>query len=103
MKRFLISTFLLVVLVFINQWNNAVKAQKVIGGDINYAEPLKYKLSGLTVLGTEFTDAQAIKVFSGLEEGKEIMVPGDAITDAVRKLWKQKLFKDIQVKVAEIR
>jgi outer membrane protein insertion porin family len=103
MKRFLISTFLLVVLVFLNYWNGAVNAQKVIGGDINYAEPLKYKLSGLTVLGTEFTDAQAIKVFSGLEEGKEIMVPGDAITEAVRKLWKKKLFKDIQLKVAEIR
>ena len=80
-----------------------VFSQKVIGGGISYATPLKYKLAGVTILGTEFTDAQAIKLFSGLEEGKEIMVPGDDITEAVRKLWKQKLFKDVQVQVAEIR
>ncbi len=103
MKHFLISTFLLVAFIFSDTLVTKGHSQKVIGGDIGYAEPLKYKLSGLTVMGTEFTDAQAIKVFSGLEEGKEIMVPGDAITDAIRKLWKQKLFKDIQVKVAEVR
>ena len=84
MKHFLISTFLLVVFISSGHWATIGHAQKVIGGDINYAEPLKYKLSGLTVVGTEFTDAQAIKVFSGLEEGREIMVPGDAITDAIR-------------------
>jgi outer membrane protein insertion porin family len=78
-------------------------AQKTIGGQISYKEPLKYKVAGIVVVGTEFTDAQAIKLFSGLTEGKEIMIPGDEITDAVHKLWKQHLFKDIQIQVAEIR
>ena len=78
-------------------------SQRVVGGSVSYANPLKYKVAGVTIVGTEFTDAQAIKLFSGLEEGKEIMVPGDEITEAVRKLWKQKLFKDIQIQVAEIR
>ena len=78
-------------------------SQKTIGGSISYTEPLKYKVAGIAVVGTEFTDAQAIKLFSGLVEGKEILIPGEEITEAVRKLWKQHLFKDVEIQVAEIR
>jgi outer membrane protein insertion porin family len=83
----------------------AVPALKSHGqqSPFNYMEPSKYKIAGITVMGTEYTDPAAIKLFSGLQEGSEINVPGDEIADAIRKLWKQKLFADIRIDVAEIR
>ncbi len=79
------------------------QAQTVIGESVDYAAPLSYHIAGLTVMGAEFTDVQAIKLFSGLQEGDDIMIPGDKITDAIRKLWKQKLFTDVGIYAAEFR
>jgi outer membrane protein insertion porin family len=59
--------------------------------NIDYAEPRKMKIAGITVLGAEFTDPQAIKLFAGLQVGQELMIPGDEIADAVRKLWTNQL------------
>ena len=78
-------------------------AQTIIGNQVDYAAPLNYRIAGISVLGAQYTDVQAIKLFSGLQEGDEVAIPGDAITDAVRKLWKQKLFTDIGIYAAEFR
>ncbi len=77
--------------------------QTVIGNQVDYAAPLNYRIAGITVSGAQYTDVQAIKLFSGLQEGDEVTIPGDAITDAVRKLWKQRLFTDIGIYAAEFR
>jgi len=62
-----------------------------------------YKVAGLTVLGAEHTDVQAIKLFSSLQVGQEIDIPGDALKRAITALWAQDLFSDIQIEVAEVR
>jgi outer membrane protein insertion porin family len=77
--------------------------QTMIGTGIDYQNPGKFTIAGISVVGAKYSDVQAIKLFSGLQEGKEIVIPGDAITDAVRKLWKQKLFTNIKISVAEFR
>ena len=77
--------------------------QSVIGNSVDYAAPLEYRIAGITVMGAKYTDVQAIKLFSGLQEGEQIMIPGDKITDAVRKLWNQRLFTDIGIYAAEFR
>lgn len=79
------------------------QAQSLIGSGIDYKEPKAYRIAGISVIGTKFSDVQAVKLFSGLQEGQEILIPGDQITDAIRKLWKQKLFNNISISVAEFR
>ena len=64
---------------------------------------MEYRIAGISVVGATYTDVQAIKLFSGLQEGDQIMIPGDKITDAIRKLWKQRLFTDIGIYAAEFR
>jgi outer membrane protein insertion porin family len=81
----------------------SIQSQTVIGNQVDYAAPLNYRIAGITVAGAQYTDVQAIKLFSGLQEGDEVTIPGDAITDAIRKLWKQKLFTDIGIYAAEFR
>ena len=80
-----------------------LNAQVELGSTIDYAEPRKMKIAGITVMGAEYTDAQAILLFCGLKTGQEIMIPGDEIADALRKLWKNQLFSSIDIRLAEAR
>ena len=63
----------------------------------------KYTLAGLTVLGADYTDAQAVKLFSALQIGQELTIPGEEVTRAIRNLWAQNLFEDISIELAEVR
>ena len=65
--------------------------------------PQNYRIAGLTVLGAEYTDVQAVKLFSALQVGNTITIPGEEIPRAIRNLWDQDLFSDIQIEVAELR
>ena len=80
-----------------------VHGQVELGSTIEYAEPRKMKIAGITVMGAEYTDAQAILLFCGLRVGQETMIPGDEIADALRKLWKNQLFSSIDIRLAEAR
>ncbi|MFM7106130.1 MAG: POTRA domain-containing protein, partial [Flavobacteriales bacterium] len=79
------------------------KAQTLVGNSVDYNAPSEYRIAGITVTGVKNTDPQAVKLFSGLMEGDLIMIPGDKITDAIRRLWKQKLFTDVGIYAAEFR
>ena len=82
-----------------------MKAQIVIGNNIsevNYERPVEYVVGGIDVKGIEYLDPNVIKMLSGIEEGKKIMVPGDDITAAIRKLWDQGLFDLIKISATKI-
>jgi outer membrane protein insertion porin family len=103
LTRILRSYSLLIVLLTVFFTAESALAQVTIGASVDYTAPLQYRIAGITVVGATQTDPQAIKLFSGLQEGEEIMIPGDKISDAIRKLWKQRLFVDIGVYAAEFR
>jgi outer membrane protein insertion porin family len=104
-QSFIKSRKLLFVLATILTFWSApsLNAQVELGSIIDYAEPRKMKVAGITVMGAEYTDAQAILLFCGLKVGQEIMIPGDEIADALRKLWKNQLFSAIDIRLAEAR
>lgn len=70
---------------------------------VNLAVPAEYRIAGLTVLGADFTDVQAVKLFTGLRVGDDVTIPGDRISEAVRNLWNQRLFSNVSVELAEKR
>ena len=78
-------------------------AQEKDGRVMDYAYPREYEIGGIAVSGTEYMDANAVKLFSGLQVGDKITVPGDRISKAIRNLWDQKLFADVRIEAAEIR
>jgi outer membrane protein insertion porin family len=95
--------FLILVFAFFLGQNPAFAQPSKIGGGIDYAKPADYKIAGITVLGAEFTDVQTIKLFAGLQEGDEITVPGEDVSKAIKNLWRQQLFSEVEVYAAEIR
>ncbi len=60
-------------------------------------------IGGITVSGCVTRDANAVKLFSGLQVGDKIRIPGERISKAIRNIWEQHLFTDVRIEAAEIR
>ena len=57
----------------------------------------KYTLGEITISGNTTFNSQTIISFSGLREGKEITIPGETISNAIKKLWDTNLFSSIDI------
>jgi outer membrane protein insertion porin family len=71
-------------------------------GELNYVNPREYELGGVTVSGAKYLDGGALVSMSGLRIGEKIRVPGDAISSAIRKLWKAGILADVQVYISKV-
>ena len=93
---FFISLFLLV---------STANAQVLIGSsnELNMDKPTEYTIGGISVSGSNNFDSEAVILFTGLSVGDKVLIPGDRIAAAIKNLWKQQLFSDIKIRVAEIR
>ena len=70
--------------------------------NLNYANPGEYVIAGIEVTGLNVLDKNAMIALTGLKVGDKIKIPGDAVTTAIRKLWKQGLVGDATVSVQKI-
>jgi outer membrane protein insertion porin family len=64
--------------------------------------PKKYKIASVLADGNKFTDGNVILLLSGISQGDIISIPGDEISGAIKKLWKQGLFEDIQILIDKV-
>jgi len=69
---------------------------------IYYSSPKEYVIKGLDVQGIRYLDTQVLLQISGLTVGDKITVPGDAITNAIKKLWNHGLFSDVKITADKI-
>ena len=69
---------------------------------ISYTHPQTYEIGGITITGAEYFDHTAIRALAGLRVGEEITIPGKKITDALKNLWDQKLFSDIDITLTKV-
>lgn len=80
-------------------------SQEIVGTEeqkIEYTNPREFEIGGITVTGTELLDQNALIQLTGLRVGEKITVPGDATAEAIRKLWKQKLFSEVELTATKI-
>ncbi len=68
----------------------------------DYNSPKEYYIGGMTVSGVKYLDGNVLIMLSGLTVGDKVKVPGDKISQAIRKLWDQGLFEDINVSVTKV-
>ncbi len=69
---------------------------------MDYSQPVDYLIGGIEVTGVEYLDKSVLVMLSGLTVGEMITVPGEDITDALKKLWDQGLFEDIGIYITDI-
>lgn len=70
--------------------------------DLNYLNPVEYTIGGIDVTGLNVLDKSAVISLTGLKVGDKIKIPGDAITGAIRKLWKHGLVGDVGLEVDHV-
>ena len=68
-----------------------------IAQDIEFNNGKKYVLGDITVTGNTTFSPQTVVTYSGLRKGEEITIPGETISNALKKLWKSNLFSSIDI------
>ena len=61
------------------------------------ANAKKYTIGEISVSGNTSFGSETIITYSGLRAGDEIMIPGEKISAAIKKLWSSNLFSDVDV------
>ena len=61
------------------------------------AMPQRYEIADITISGADNYEDFVLLGFAGLAVGDIITVPGDAISDVVKRFWKQGLFSDVKI------
>ncbi|MBX2913905.1 MAG: outer membrane protein assembly factor BamA [Cyclobacteriaceae bacterium] len=106
MKRILLCAVVLCL------WSNQAEAQfrnrtqsstpEPNENNLNYAAPQEYTIGGIEVTGLSLLDKNAMVSLTGLKIGDKIKIPGDGISNAIRKLWKHGLIGDASISVQKI-
>jgi outer membrane protein insertion porin family len=99
MKKTFLCILAFVLYGFVSFSQNDLKSQLK---KIDYSEPKEYEIGGVTISGVKYLDQNVLLYLTGLEIGKTITIPGDEITDAIKKLWDQGLFSDVEVSLSKV-
>lgn len=70
--------------------------------DLDYETPKTFTIAGLTVQGCEYTTQNSVILHTGLAIGDPITVPGSDIGKAIKALWEQNVFTDIEIAVENV-
>lgn len=56
-----------------------------------------YTLGEITISGNIYFNPMTIQTFTGLQKGQNIHLPGDELSDTIKKLWNLEYFSDIKI------
>jgi len=70
--------------------------------DVEFNNGDRYIIGDVSVSGNTNFSAQTVVTYSGLRKGDAIVIPGEKIGDAIKKLWSTSLFSDIDIYIIKI-
>ncbi|MFC3878944.1 outer membrane protein assembly factor [Algoriphagus namhaensis] len=70
--------------------------------ELNYSTPATYRIAEIKAVGLTTLDEIAIISLSGLKVDDRIEVPGEEISNALKKLWAQGIIGDVKILVTKI-
>ena len=66
---------------------------------VDYNNPKKYIVGGVRLEGNEHFSPEQVLQLSSLQEGMEVTVPSEEMTNIVRRLWAQRFFDDVSIAI----
>ncbi|WP_246849064.1 outer membrane protein assembly factor [Aquimarina sp. U1-2] len=84
------------VIVFINSLS-------LSGQGLPGANGKEYIIGEIKVTGTTSYNESTVVTFTGLRKGERIFLPGDKISQVIKKLWDLELFSDINFYITDIK
>ncbi|HEY8401671.1 MAG TPA: outer membrane protein assembly factor BamA, partial [Cytophagaceae bacterium] len=64
--------------------------------------PQEYIIGGITVSGIQYLDPQALIAITDLKVGDKITIPGDELSNAIKKLYEQGLVGDAEITITKV-
>ena len=106
-KRYRIIAFILALMAICpfksNAFELAVPTDTIYNPNVIYSPiPKVYEIAGIKVSGVDHVDDYVIIGYSGLAVGEKIEIPGDAITNAVKRFYRQGLYSKVQIKLEKV-
>lgn len=93
LRTYINPLLILIALIF----SSVVTAQNI---DFNNGK--KYTIGDITVTGNTSFSSQTVIAYSGLRKGETIIIPGEEISNALKKLWKTNLFSSIDIYLTKV-
>lgn len=76
----------------------AMAQEKIVNPTISYAgTPRVCEIGGIAVKGVKEYEDYVLAGLSGLEVGQQLHIPGNEITEAVKRYWKHGLFSQVSI------
>ena len=98
-----ISKLLATTVVMLASSATIVAQDKIVHPDISYAgTPRELVLGGMNVSGIDGYEDYMLTGISGLQVGQKVSLPGNEITDAVKRYWRHGLFSFVQISADSI-
>ncbi len=97
-----IAPFILFSLLLLNFHGNAQQALADHDLELDPLNPQEFEIGGISVTGTQAINDNVVIMVSQLSVGQQIEIPGEAISNAIRNIWKQGLFRDISIEITSI-
>ena len=98
MRRLIYILFAVLLYVPLSAQNDSVSVP-----EFEYGMTRKtYEIADIAVEGADSYEDFVLIGFSGLAVGDKIEVPGDQITKAIKRFWKQGLFSNVKIKASKI-
>ena len=85
----------LIIIFLVSSYNLNAQANEL-------ANAKKYTIGEITVSGNTSFNSQTVISFSRLKTGEEVMIPGEKISAAIKKLWGTSLFSSIDIYITKI-
>lgn len=64
---------------------------------VDYLTPKEYEIGPIRVEGADNFDHNSIRLIAGLRQGQKITVPGTQFSTAIRNLYKEDIFADVEI------
>ena len=102
MYKKLIASFCALIGAFSFQVQQVEASPSDSTPEIYYASPKEYKIANIAVSGVDNYEDYVLIGLSGLSVGQMVKVPGDEITEAVKRYWKNGLFSNVRIVAKKI-
>lgn len=95
MRKLLVATvFLTLCMIGFAQERYGVNTGQ--GVQLDYSNPKVFEIADIRFTGLTGLDEKALISFAGIKVGDQIPIPGQQISDAIKKLWNQGIIADVQ-------
>ncbi len=103
------ANYFLILFTFLGFFANAQtigvgRAKKIVEETklVDYETPKEYIIGGITVSGVKFLDPNTLISVSGLNVNDQILIPGERISTAIKRLMDQGILEDVSIDISKV-